>query len=133
RMGPETSYGQVIRNMIIIGLGLGTAMQMFVLIVQNAVAQEDLGVATATTQLFRSIGASTGIAVLGSIMTRQMRVEMGRFLPPDTLAEMQQVEIGEAGAGMVLDPDFVASLPPAMLEGLRHALSAALHSVFVAS
>lgn len=133
RMGPETSYGQVIRNMIIIGLGLGTAMQMFVLIVQNAVAQEDLGVATATTQLFRSIGASTGIAVLGSIMTRQMRVEMGRFLPPDALAEMQQVEIGEAGAGMVLDPDFVASLPPAMLEGLRHALSAALHSVFVAS
>lgn len=133
RMDTETSYGVVIRNMVVIGLGLGTAMQVFVLSVQNAVPYEDLGVATATTQLFRSIGASLGIAMLGSIMTQRMTEELGRYLPAGALTTVEQAVVGEAGAGAVLDPAIAASLSPVVLEGFRQALGAALHTVFLAS
>ncbi|CAM5692008.1 MFS transporter OS=Streptomyces tendae OX=1932 GN=GUR47_10745 PE=4 SV=1 [Streptomyces tendae] len=40
----------------VFGLGLGLVMQVLVLIVQNAVAYEDLGVATSGATFFRSIG-----------------------------------------------------------------------------
>ena len=46
--------------MVVIGLGLGAVMQTYTLIVQNATAREDLGVATSTTQLSRSMGATLG-------------------------------------------------------------------------
>src|SRR4029077_5313818 len=48
---------QVIVAMIIIGLGLGTTMQTYTLVVQNSVSRTDMAVATSATQLSRSIGA----------------------------------------------------------------------------
>ena len=44
--------------MLLLGLGLGMVMQILVMAVQNAVAYEQLGVATSGTTLFRSIGGS---------------------------------------------------------------------------
>jgi predicted MFS family arabinose efflux permease len=41
--------------MFVLGLGLGLVMQVLVLAVQNAVGYEDLGVATSSATLFRSI------------------------------------------------------------------------------
>jgi EmrB/QacA subfamily drug resistance transporter len=131
QMHRDTSYAAVVRDMIFIGLGLGAAMQTFVLVVQNAVGREDLGVATATTQLFRSIGSSIGIAIMGTIMTQQMKLELGNFLPPQALESL--ASIGEAGAGAVLNPEIMATLSPDVLEGFRGALAAALHPVFVAA
>lgn len=135
RMDRSTTYAEVIRNMIFIGMGLGAGMQTFVLIVQNAVSREDLGVATATTQLFRSIGASVGTAVLGTIMTSRMAVEMARAMPAGggSVPGLGAGGIGEGGAGAVLDPHLLAQLPPDVLERLRTALAAALHPVFVAA
>lgn len=45
-------------------------MQVLVLIVQNAVPYEDLGVATSGATFFRSIGASFGVAVFGTIFAK---------------------------------------------------------------
>jgi hypothetical protein len=42
-------------------------MQVLVLIVQNSVGYEDLGVATSGATFFRSIGASFGVAIFGTI------------------------------------------------------------------
>ncbi len=130
RMDRETGYGAIVRNMVLIGAGLGMAMQTYVIIVQNAVRREDLGVATATTQLFRSVGSSVGVAVLGTLMTQGMAREAARHLSPEVLGGMAGG--GELGAGSILDPAVMARLPAAAVEGLRDALAAALHPVFVA-
>lgn len=133
RMDRGTGYGAIVRNMVLIGAGLGMAMQTYVIIVQNAVRREDLGVATATTQLFRSVGSSVGVAVLGTLMTQGMAREAARHLPPEVLAGMAgSVRGGELNAGSILDPAVMARLPAAAVEGLRDALAAALHPVFVA-
>ncbi|HET7234703.1 MAG TPA: DHA2 family efflux MFS transporter permease subunit [Longimicrobium sp.] len=134
QMDRHSTRGEVMRNMVLVGLGLGMAMQTFVLVVQNSVAREDLGVATATTQLFRSIGSSAGIAILGTLMTQGMARELPRHLPAAAagMARGGAAAGGEMNAGAVLDPATMAQLPPAVVEGIREALAAALHPVFVA-
>jgi len=130
RMGTETSDGEVIRNMVIVGLGLGTSMQTFTLIVQNAVSREVMGVATSATQLSRSIGATVGIAVLGTVLAQSLRSEIAQRLPPGA-ADLLPAGGGGGGAGALLDPSALANLPPALVEPIREGLAAALHTVFV--
>ncbi|HZG76355.1 MAG TPA: MDR family MFS transporter [Paenibacillus sp.] len=54
-------------SMCVFGLGLGLCMPVFTLVVQNAVPTTQLGVATASATLFRNLGGTIGIAVLGSV------------------------------------------------------------------
>ena len=68
--------------MFVLGLGLGSVMQVLVLAVQNAVDYHDLGVATSGATLFRSIGGSVGTAVLGSIFCNRLSSELNATLPP---------------------------------------------------
>ncbi|HVV39257.1 MAG TPA: MDR family MFS transporter [Candidatus Paceibacterota bacterium] len=71
-MDPTTSQGSLIVRMIITGLGLGISMPIFTNIVQNAFDHSKLGVVTASTQLFRSLGATVGVAILGSILNNSL-------------------------------------------------------------
>ena len=52
---------------LLLGMGIGLVMQVLVIAVQNAVDYRDLGVATAGSTLFRSIGGAVGTAVLGAV------------------------------------------------------------------
>lgn len=129
RMDRGTSHAELVRNMVLIGLGLGAGMQTFVLVVQNAVGRGDLGVATATTQLSRSIGSSLGTAVLGTILTQGMAREMAKVGGAGITTQGG----GELGAGSVLDPEALRGLSPEALEAVRAGLANALHPVFVAT
>ncbi|MGH7203210.1 MAG: MFS transporter, partial [Candidatus Levyibacteriota bacterium] len=62
-----TSLGLMVR-IIFLGIGLGITMPIFNIAVQNAFPQTHLGVVTAGTQLFRSIGGTVGTAVMGSVL-----------------------------------------------------------------
>ncbi|MGK2965577.1 MAG: MDR family MFS transporter [Tepidiformaceae bacterium] len=126
QMGTGTSNVELVRNMVITGVGLGLCMQTFTLIVQNDARQEDLGVATATSQLSRSIGSTAGVAILGTILTQSSASEIPKRLPPDQLAEF-----GSVSASSVLNPAALAQLPPGVLVAVREGLAASLHNVFL--
>lgn len=81
-MGTDTTQAVTVRNMIIVGAGLGLVMPLYTLIVQNAVPQSQLGVATAATQFFRSIGGTLGAAIFGSIMLSRYRASFDASIPP---------------------------------------------------
>ena len=66
---PETKYSYEAFVMVFLGLGMGVAMPIINLIVQNEFVQEDLGAATSSSQLFRSLGSTIGIALFSSILT----------------------------------------------------------------
>jgi EmrB/QacA subfamily drug resistance transporter len=55
--------------LLLIGLGVGFVLQVMTLVAQNAVAYGDLGAATASVTFLRQIGASTGVAVVGALLT----------------------------------------------------------------
>jgi EmrB/QacA subfamily drug resistance transporter len=131
RLDVASTNRELVRDMIVLGLGLGMAMQTFTLIVQNAVSRRDMGVATSTTQLFRSIGSTVGIAVMGTLMTTGVQREIPKRLPSEASAQMQ-VRGQEISAGAALDPAQLAQLPPEVLAAVRAGLAAALHNVFTA-
>jgi hypothetical protein len=72
--GTSSLYAYV--AMFVLGLGLGLVMQVLVLAVQNAVDYADLGVATSSASLFRSMGGSLGTAALGAVFTARLTAEL---------------------------------------------------------
>jgi MFS family permease len=67
-MGANTDNATLVRNMIIIGLGLGFVLPVYTVAVQNALPYSRLGVVTSSVQFSRSIGSTIGISVLGAIV-----------------------------------------------------------------
>lgn len=66
---PETSYAYEAAIMVFLGMGLGVVMPVMNLAVQNEFEQHDMGAATSSNQLFRTLGSTVGIAVFGAMLT----------------------------------------------------------------
>ena len=71
-MDTETTNTTAIVNMILVGSGLGIAFPIFTLTVQNAVEHKYLGVATSSVQLFRQLGGTIGVSIMGSVMNNSL-------------------------------------------------------------
>lgn len=71
-MGADTGQGELARNMVVLGLGLGITFPIFNIVVQSAFEHKLVGSVTAATQLFRSLGSVIGVAVLGSVMNSRL-------------------------------------------------------------
>jgi MFS family permease len=81
RMTPATTNGELVRNMVITGLGIGLLMSLFTIIVQNAFSRDKLGQVTSSLTFFRSLGGSIGVAVLGAIVTNQLTSKLAATVP----------------------------------------------------
>ncbi len=123
-MNAQTSRLAASAFMFVLGLGLGSVMQVLVLAVQNAVDYKDLGVATSGATLFRSIGGSVGTAVLGSIFSNRLSSELASSLPPSA-------QHATAGGSLSLNPTALAKLPPPIHTIYITAFTNALSTVFV--
>ena len=73
RLDVGTSVVTSSAYLLVLGLGLGSTMQVLVLAVQNAVDFSHLGTATSGVTLARGIGGSLGTAVFGTIFSTQLR------------------------------------------------------------
>ncbi len=56
---------------VVLGVGMGFLMQITSLIVQNSVAQKDMGVASSSRAFFQQIGGSLGVSLFGVIFFRR--------------------------------------------------------------
>jgi MFS family permease len=72
QMSVDTSYWVLVRNMVIMGLGLGVTFPIFNVVVQAAFGPQFIGVSTASVQLFRTVGATVGTALLGGLLNYGM-------------------------------------------------------------
>jgi EmrB/QacA subfamily drug resistance transporter len=72
RIGVDSTQLAVTRDIVVVGLGIGLMMQTLTVAVQNSVRRGDIGVATASTQFFRAVGAMVGVAVMGTIVTSRL-------------------------------------------------------------
>jgi EmrB/QacA subfamily drug resistance transporter len=76
-MNMGTERWVTIVYMIVLGLGLGVAMPLYTLIVQNAFPIQRVGVVTSSLQFFRSIGSTVGVALLGTVVNSQFHQRIG--------------------------------------------------------
>ena len=67
-----TSFWQLAIYGIFVGAGLGLSMQTIVIALQNSVEFRDLGVATSANTFFRSIGATMGVALFGTVYASRL-------------------------------------------------------------
>jgi len=67
-IGADTALWQTDIYMAVFGIGLGLNMQSLVLAMQNAVSAKDMGVASAASTFFRSIGGTLGTAIFLSVL-----------------------------------------------------------------
>jgi EmrB/QacA subfamily drug resistance transporter len=74
---PESMYLQEAIIMFFMGLGMGVAMPTLNLAVQNEFEQRQLGVATSSNQLFRSLGSTLGTAIFGAVLTTGIISHLG--------------------------------------------------------
>jgi EmrB/QacA subfamily drug resistance transporter len=118
RMNVNTSGLTAGLFMLVVGMGLGLVMQVLVLAVQNAVEYEDLGVATSGATLFRLIGGSLGVAVLGAIFASRLAANLARAFRVE-----QDVEH--------ISPAVVLRLAPPARSAYRAAFADSLHTVFL--
>jgi EmrB/QacA subfamily drug resistance transporter len=76
---PESSYLYEAIVMAALGLGMGVAMPVLNLAVQNEFEQAELGIATSSNQLFRSLGSTIGTAVFGAMLTAGILTHVGEI------------------------------------------------------
>ncbi|MER5774630.1 MFS transporter [Streptomyces sp. NPDC002039] len=109
----------------VFGTGLGLVMQVLVLVVQNAVSYEDLGVATSGATFFRSIGASFGVAIFGTIFTNRLDDQLSSALAG------AQLPAGVTVAGLEADPRAISALPADLRTRALDAYSTSITDVFL--
>nr|BFE83785.1 MFS transporter [Planobispora longispora] len=124
RLRTDTPTLELSLYLLVLGVGLGLVMQVLVIVVQNAVGFEDLGVATSGATFFRSIGGSFGVAIAGSIFTSHLTDDLVR------LARTVRLPPGFAEA-VQADPTAIRKLPPEAATAFMDAYSEAIARVFL--
>ena len=93
---PETPYVQEAIIILFLGMGLGIVMPVINLAVQNEFSQRELGVATSSNQLFRSLGSTIGVALFGAMLTSGITTSLGESIKNDayvqSLSQNSQVQ-----------------------------------------
>ncbi|WP_042348388.1 MDR family MFS transporter [Bacillus massiliigorillae] len=136
-------------SMIVFGFGLGLGLPVFSLATQNAVSHKELGVVTASTQLFRNLGGTIGVAVMGTVMSNNLSThlkeamqsasapdfskidpkiaeQMVAFANPQALMNKPLLEKTQASLPAEIQPIFTQ-----MIDNIRDALSQTLSTVFL--
>lgn len=106
--------------MAVLGAGMGFLMQITMLVAQNSVEMKDMGVASSATTLFRTLGSSFGVAIMGALFTSRVQDEMA----------------GQGGGAATqqsaqLDAASLAKLPEQVREAYQVAVSSGTHSAFL--
>jgi uncharacterized membrane protein YraQ (UPF0718 family) len=134
--------------MILVGTGLGITFPIFTLTVQNAVEHKYLGVSTSSVQLFRQLGGTIGVSIMGSVMNNTLADHFSEnsqkliASTPNVTPQMSEQIKELANPQVLLNQEAVmakfSSLPPEsvaflkqVMEILRESLSYALNGVFL--
>ncbi len=108
--------------LFLLGAGIGCALEILVIIVQNTVPAPDVGTATAATSFFREIGVSLGSAVVGTLFTSRLTALLAERLP---------VDAASGGEAVSLVPARVYALPEAVRAPIVASYHDALTPVFL--
>jgi hypothetical protein len=115
-LGPTTPALLLTTAMILLGCGFGPSNTAFLVAVQSAVGWELRGVVTSTSQLFRNLGGTVGVALLGALFNARLQ----DALPANT-----------TDRAALLSPELRAALSPELVALMQAALASALQPVFV--
>lgn len=105
----ESAPWETMGCLALLGLGLGLSMQTLVLVVQNAFPVAMVGTATASNNYFRQVGATLGMAFIGSVFTQRLfdNIKEGTGELAKANPSQPMPEVSSSG----LTPQIVADMP----------------------
>jgi EmrB/QacA subfamily drug resistance transporter len=120
---------------VLVGAGLGLSMQTIVIALQNSIEFRDMGVATSANTFFRSIGATMGVALFGTIYASRLshnipiEIEKLRANNPAALvgATPEKLEALKENTAVL------QSFTPELQAGIINAFVNSFHVVFLTS
>lgn len=119
-------------SFFIIGVGMGFVALSTLLVVQSCLTAKDLGVATASNQLARTLGGTVGVGICGSLMAARfsgLKPALGDAgildRLPDQMAAVRVDQVGE-----MLRPEIQALMPPGIRHFLRETILHGARDVF---
>ena len=129
---PSVPEWIVVRDLVVVGLGIGITFPLYLTAVQTALPRQYLGVASSQIQFWRNLGGTVGSAVLGAVLSNRLPDYMATRLshagvPANVLHNLPNT----TNANAILDPTLLAKLPPAIIEAIRLALSDSLHDIYL--
>lgn len=71
----------ILAAMLVSGAGLGILLPLYTIVIQSAVPESMLGIATGLTQFFRTVGGAVGTAIFGAVMIACYQMDLSRHLP----------------------------------------------------
>ena len=120
QLDASSSRAFVAVALAVFGVGMGATAQPLIIATQNAVRPDAIGLATGALLFFRHVGASLGVALLGTILANRLPIELG-------------AELG-AHANRVDSQSLLqhgVQVAPKLESGTRMALASALHDTFL--
>jgi EmrB/QacA subfamily drug resistance transporter len=104
---PSSPFIQEAIIIFFVGAGIGAAMPLMNIAIQNEFEQKDLGIATSSSQLFRGLGSTIGVAVFGSMLTLGITNNLGDM---NKDAYIQSLKQSPAASQIVSNPNDVNTL-----------------------
>ncbi|MEZ5377360.1 MAG: MDR family MFS transporter [Acidimicrobiales bacterium] len=111
---------------ILMGIGMGMLMPPLSVSVQNAVPFTDLGVVTAATAFFRSLGQTIGVALYGALMAAKLRTELAERIDESTLGNLDLSELTGS-------PKKIRELPTELQTPVVESIADSVHLVYLAA
>ncbi len=144
QMDVHSTQGEATRNMIVMGIGLGAAMPILTLVALNTASHQMLGVTTSTIQFMRSVGATLGVALMGSLLNGRLQTELVSQTPsqvtqsvpppllerlrdpqilvvPEAMSKIHEAFLGLGGQGQQLYDQALLATKTALALGITHA------------
>ena len=135
RMDGSTQPSDVLLAMITAGFGMGLLLPAYTVAVQNAAPHRHMGIATASSTFFRSIGSTVGVAIFGSLLLTNYHHDFAKAVPrgvppeatiafsnPLLLSQMRpqlEATFRQFDNGPQLLETLYASVGPALLGGIQ--------------
>lgn len=123
----DTSLFYCFGAFLVTGLGMGFITLSTLLIVQDSVEPEDLGVATSFHQFSRTLGGTVGVGICGGVVTTQLFKNLEKTrgsLSPDLMNQLQE------SMAYLFQPEFQSLIPSQTAELLRQAVLSGVWASF---
>lgn len=140
-MGVGTGVSEVIRNVVTLGVGMGSLLPLVNVAVQNAFPYRMLGAVNATQQFVRSLGGVLAAPIFGTVLTRgferslqarltgplaglagRLQVDPQVLITPESQARLWDAFGGPGAQGQ--------QMAEAVVTAVRHALADGMGRVF---
>ncbi|MDI3270504.1 MAG: MDR family MFS transporter [Bacillota bacterium] len=103
----SSSWETVVRDMIVMGVGIGLIMPVMATVVQNAFPYRMMGTVNATQQTANNIGGAIAAPILGSVVASGFASQLAQRLPAPLVQVMQSLP--EDQQQMLADPQGLVS------------------------